>query len=103
MGLYLLVLVAASLTAGTRAEEVETVAMLDAMMQLMLGPGAGEFDRGYLAQLTQCMDTLDPELASTSDGAWRGIITYHDTDGAGRRTHSPDLNPIYKRTCKVQN
>lgn len=103
MGLYLLVLVAASLTAGTRAEEVETVAMLDAMMQLMLGPGAGEFDRGYLAQLAQCMDTLDPELASTSDGAWRGIITYHDTDGAGRRTDSPDLNPIYKRTYKVQN
>ena len=103
MGLYLLVLVAASLTAGTTAQEVETVAMLDAMMQLMLGPGAGEFDRGYLAQLAQCMDTLHPELASTSDGAWRGIITYHDTDGAGRRTDSPDLNPIYKRTCKVQN
>ena len=67
------------------------------------GARGGKFDRGYLAQLAQCMDTLDPELASTSDGAWRGIITYHDTDGAGRRTHSPDLNPIYKRTYKVQN
>ena len=60
----------------------ETTAMLDAMVQLMQG-SPGEFDREFLASLTACWETLDPEMRLVSDGAWRGMVTYHDTDGAG--------------------
>ena len=66
----------------SEAESGETTAMLDSMVQLMLGT-PGEFDRDFLASLTSCMETLDPALRLVSDGAWRGMIDYHDTDGAG--------------------
>ena len=66
----------------TGEDSGETTAMLDAMVQLMLG-APGEFDRNFLDSLTTCMERLDPALRLVSDGAWRGMITYHDTDGAG--------------------
>merc|ERR1712136_37823 len=55
--------------------------MLDAMMQLMLGEGAPEFDREYLSELSSCMETISPSLEAVSNGAWLGLISYHDTDG----------------------
>ena len=44
----------------------ETTAMLDAMVQLMQGT-PGQFDREFLASLTACWETLDPE-------AWVNIL-----------------------------
>merc|ERR1711970_598981 len=62
----------------------ETVNMLDAMMQLM--QGGGEFDRSCLSKLNTCMNFISPDLWAVSDGAWRGVVEYHDMDGAGNDT-----------------
>jgi len=61
--------------------EGETVDMLDAMMQLM--EGGGEFNREYLDKLSLCMDSISPDLWAVSNGAWRGMVEYHDMDGVG--------------------
>ena len=77
--------------------EGETVRMLDAVVQLMqveiMSPlintgvpnqgSAGEFDRSYLTRLSTCMASLSPDLWAVSDGAWAGIVAYHDSDGSG--------------------
>jgi len=59
--------------------EGETVNMLDAIVQLM--QGGGEFDRSYLSKLNTCMNSISPDLWAMSDGAWRGVVEYHDMDG----------------------
>ena len=75
--------------------------MLDAVVQLMqvetlshskttdAGPppqgSSGEFDRSYLTRLSSCMASLSPDLWAVSDGAWAGIVAYHDSDGAGMK------------------
>jgi len=64
--------------------EGETVNMLDAMVQLM--QGGGEFDRSFLSKLNTCMNSISPDLWAVSDGAWRGMVEYHDTDGSGEDT-----------------
>ena len=64
--------------------EGETVNMLDAMVQLM--EGGGEFDRDFLSKLNMCMNSISPDLWAVSDGAWRGMVEYHDMDGAGNDT-----------------
>jgi len=64
--------------------EGETVNMLDAMVQLM--EGGGEFDRNFLSKLNTCMNSISPDLWAVSDGAWRGMVEYHDMDGAGNDT-----------------
>ena len=64
--------------------EGESLAMLDAMSNLMTGEA--EFDRQFLSSLTSCMERLSPELLAVSDGAWRGMVEYHAIDGAGNDT-----------------
>ena len=66
--------------------EGETVSMLDAMMQLMLGQTDSEFDRDFLSELSTCMESLSPELVEVSNGAWGGMVSYHHTDGKGNDT-----------------
>jgi len=66
--------------------EGETVSMLDAMMQLLLGNEESEFDREFLSELSSCMETLSPELTEVSNGAWLGMVSYHDTNGQGNDT-----------------
>ena len=39
----------------------------------MLGESL-EFDREFLTELGSCMDSLSPDLADVSDGAWEGLI-----------------------------
>jgi len=64
--------------------EGETVHMLDAIMQLM--EGGGEFDRAFLTKLNTCMNSISPDLWAVSDGAWAGMVEYHDMDGVGDDT-----------------
>merc|ERR1712215_172152 len=64
--------------------EGETVNMVDAMVQLM--EGEGEFDRSFLSKLSTCMDTISPDLWAASNGAWAGLVEYHDSDGMGNDT-----------------
>ena len=66
--------------------EGETVSMLDAMMQLMLGQTNSKFDRDFLSELSTCMESLSPELVEVSNGAWLGMVSYHHTDGQGNDT-----------------
>ena len=66
--------------------EGETVSMLDAMMQLLLGNEESEFDREFLSELSTCMETLSPELTEVSNGASLGMVSYHDTNGQGNDT-----------------
>ena len=82
---------------GAQELEGETVHMVDAVVQLMqvstLAPppdavapaqgSPGEFDRSYLTRLSSCMASLSPDLWAVSDGAWAGIVAYHDSDGLG--------------------
>ena len=82
--------------------EGETVAMLDAMMQLMLGPGQ-EFDRDFLSELSYCMETLSPELAEVSNGAWLGMVEYHAMDGAGNDTWGSCLGTGHCHQYHEQN
>jgi len=65
--------------------EGETVRMLDATVQLMQGD-AGEFDREYLTDLSSCMESLSPELWKVSNGAWAGMVAYHQSNGTGNDT-----------------
>ena len=44
---------------------------------------AGEFDREYLTRLSSCMASLHPDLWEVSDGAWSGMVAYHDSNGTG--------------------
>jgi len=81
--------------------EGETVNMLDAMVQLM--QGGGEFDRSYLSKLSTCMHTISPELWSVSDGAWRGVVEYHDMDGAGNDTWGSCLGSGHCHRYHEQN
>jgi len=67
------------------ALEGETLNMLDASVKLMQG-SAGEFDRDYLSRLSSCMDSLHPDLWAVSDGAWSGMVAYHDSNGTGNDT-----------------
>merc|ERR1719348_2085878 len=53
--------------------------MLDAIVQLM--EGGDQFDREYLAKLEGCMAQIDPDLWQVSEGAWIGIVRYHDENG----------------------
>jgi len=66
-------------------DDDETVRMLDAVVQLMQG-STGEFDRSYLSKLSSCMDSLSPDLWQVSDGAWAGMVSYHDSNGTGNDT-----------------
>merc|ERR1711942_385801 len=81
--------------------EGETVNMLDAMVQLM--QGGGEFDRSYLSKLYTCMNTISPELWDVSDGAWRGVVEYHDMDGAGNDTWGSCLGTGHCHQYHEQN
>ena len=36
----------------------------------------GDFDREFLTELGSCMDSLSPDLADVSDGAWEGLIRW---------------------------
>merc|ERR1711942_237642 len=81
--------------------EGETVNMLDAMVQLM--QGGGEFDRSYLSKLYTCMNTISPELWSVSDGAWRGVVEYHDMDGADNDTWGSCLGSGHCHRYHEQN
>ena len=74
------------------ALEGETVNMLDASVQLMqvrvwptepLQGSPGAFDRDYLGLLSTCMASLSPDLWAVSDGAWAGMVAYHDSNGTG--------------------
>jgi len=87
----------------TQQFEGETVSMLDAMMQLMLGVGAPEFDREYLAELSSCMETISPDLQAVSNGAWLGLISYHDTDGVGNDTWGSCLGTGHCHEYHEQN
>jgi len=87
----------------TRQFEGETVSMLDAMMQLMLGEGAPEFDREYLSELSSCMETISPSLEAVSNGAWLGLISYHDTDGVGNDTWGSCLGTGHCHEYHEQN
>merc|ERR1719348_1866237 len=53
--------------------------MLDAIVQLM--EGGNQFDREYLAKLEGCMAQIDPDLWQVSEGAWIGLVRYHDENG----------------------
>merc|ERR1719228_2451020 len=64
--------------------EGETVKMVDAMVQMM--EGEGEFDRTFLSKLSTCMDTISPDLWAASNGAWAGLVEYHDSGGVGNDT-----------------
>ena len=87
----------------TRQFEGETVSMLDAMMQLMLGEGAPEFDREYLSELSSCMETISPSLEAVSNGAWLGLISYHDNDGVGNDTWGSCLGTGHCHEYHEQN
>merc|ERR1719244_1772782 len=62
--------------------EGETVNMLDASMQLMHG-SQEPFDRDFLTSLFSCMESLSPSLWPTSNGAWEGLVAYHQSNGSG--------------------
>jgi len=62
----------------------EAARMADAMMQIM--EGGGEYDRVYLSKLETCMNSLSPELWQVSEGAWTGMVAYHDTNGTDSDT-----------------
>ena len=81
--------------------EGESLAMLDAMAHLMTGEA--EFDRGFLSSLTECMTTISPELLEVSDGAWRGIVSYHQSDGAGNDTWGSCLDTGHCHKYHEQN
>jgi len=79
----------------------ETVQMADAMMQIM--EGGGEYDRVYLSKLETCMNSLSPELWQVSEGAWTGMVTYHDTNGTGSDTWGSCLDTGHCHKYHEQN
>ena len=81
--------------------EGETLAMLDAMTALMTGEG--EFDRTFLSSLSTCMNSISPDLVPLSDGAWRGLVEYHATDGAGNDTWGSCLDTGHCHKYHEQN
>jgi len=88
--------------------EGETVSMLDAMMQLMLGQTNSKFDRDFLSELSTCMESLSPELVEVSNGAWLGMVSYHHTDGQGNDTWGSCLgnghcHQYHEQNLTVQN
>ena len=81
--------------------EGDSLAMLDAMSHLMTGQA--EFDREFLSSLTSCMERISPELLAVSDGAWRGLVEYHDTDGRGNDTWGSCLDTGHCHKYHEQN
>ena len=81
--------------------EGESLAMLDAMSQLMTGEA--EFDRDFLSSLSSCMDRISPELRAVSDGAWWGMKEYHATNGAGNDTWGSCLDTGHCHKYHEQN
>merc|ERR1711872_1156924 len=69
----------------------------------MLGEGAPEFDREYLSELSSCMETISPSLEAVSNGAWLGLISYHDTDGVGNDTWGSCLGTGHCHEYHEQN
>merc|ERR1740131_859029 len=84
------------------APEGETVNMLDASVQLMQGL-AGQFDREYLGRLSTCMDSLNPNLWAVSDGAWTGMVAYHDNNGTENDTWGSCLGTGHCHQYHEQN
>jgi len=84
------------------ALEGETVNMLDASVQLMQGL-AGQFDREYLGRLSTCMDSLHPDLWAVSDGAWTGMVAYHDNNGTENDTWGSCLGTGHCHQYHEQN
>jgi len=76
--------------------------MLDASVQLMQGL-AGEFDREYLGRLSTCMDSLHPDLWAVSDGAWTGMVAYHDNNGTENDTWGSCLGTGHCHQYHEQN
>jgi len=81
--------------------EGETVNMLDAIVQLM--QGGGEFDRSFLSKLNTCMNSISPDLWAVSDGAWSGVVEYHDMDGVGNDTWGSCLGTGHCHQYHEQN
>ena len=81
--------------------EGESLAMLDAMSNLMTGEA--EFDRQFLSSLTSCMERLSPELLAVSDGSWRGMVEYHESDGVGNDTWGSCLDTGHCHKYHEQN
>jgi len=82
-------------------EAGETVAMLDGIMQIM--EGGGQFDREYLAKLEGCMAQLDPDLWQVNEGAWIGLVQYHDENGTNSDTWGSCLGTGHCHEYHEQN
>ena len=81
--------------------EGESLTMLDSMTRMMTGDG--EFDRSFLASLSECLVRISPDLQAVSDGAWRGLVEYHDTDGVGNDTWGSCLDTGHCHKYHEQN
>lgn len=84
-----------------RELEGETVNMVDAVVQLM--EGGGQFDRTFLNKLQTCMASLSPELWEVSNGAWAGMVAYHDHNGTGDDTWGSCLDTGHCHKYHEQN
>ena len=59
--------------------------------------------RSYLSKLNTCMNSISPDLWAVSDGAWRGVVEYHDMDGAGNDTWGSCLGTGHCHQYHEQN
>ena len=55
--------------------------MFDAMAELMTGIPGAVYDEAFVAKLNTCWNRLSPDMAAAQDGAWAGMVQYHDQDG----------------------